>query len=174
MDDLFTNRSGDRCANNFVTRVLTEADKQIWHQVARTVCPLNLKPVGVPERKTYVHLPIAPRPILHKTPSALRINSDKKVRKGRVQIDRKIDLHDLTRDEAFPRLVEKIIHAHGRAARCVLVVTGKGANLEGVLRLSLNGWLGHESIRPFIASYAGAHIRHGGSGAFYVFLKRKS
>ena len=158
-------------------RPLTKIDKDIWHQVSRTVRPLGpmqLKESFKAQMETYIHLKPAPAPTFRPTQSALHINHDKKVRKGRVQIERKIDLHDMTRAQAFPYLCGQIERAHARGQRLVLVVTGKGANLEGVLRMSLNGWLNAPSLRPFIASYAPAHIRHGGGGASYVFLKSKS
>lgn len=156
-------------------RPLTQDDLNIWHRVARTVHPLSqsMHHAEALKRQSYIHLPPAPKPILHKSPTDLQTRSDKKVRKGKVAIETKIDLHDLTRDQAFPALVNKLTRAHHKGRRCVLVVTGKGANLEGVLRKSLPGWLMDARLRPFVASFAPAHIRHGGTGAFYVFLKRK-
>ena len=97
---------------------------------------------------------------------------DKQVRKGRVAYESKIDLHDFTRDEAFPVLVRRLARSYEKRRRCVLVVTGKGANLEGVLRLSLPGWLADPSIRPLVAGYAQAPYktwRHG--GVLCVFKK---
>lgn len=148
--------------------------------MARTVRPLLYvmsqsdleKELGLDFRKSHIHLPPAPKPILHKTPTDLQTRTDKKTRKGKIEIDKKIDLHDLTRDQAFPVLVKKLHRAYNSGARCVLVVTGKGTNLEGVLRMSLPTWLADAKVRPIIASFAPAHIRHGGTGAFYVFLKR--
>jgi len=159
-------------------RPLTPDDKQIWGQVVRTVKPLTPEQGGGADtalRGTalYTRLPPAPPPVLRHTENDVPVRSDKQVRKGRVSYEGKIDLHDFTRDEAFPVLVRRLTRSYEKRARCVLVVTGKGANLEGVLRLSLPSWLADASIRPFVAGYAQAHIRHGGMGAFYVFLKRK-
>lgn len=157
------------------SRPLTHDDAQIWQRVARTVRPLSLKPSKLPvDSFGGVHLPRVPSPVLHHVPAEVPTRMDKKTRKGKVQIDKKIDLHDLTRDEAFPVLVRQITRAHKSGARCVLVVTGKGANLEGVLRKSLPAWLMDDSIRARVASFSLAHIRHGGMGAFYVFLKRRT
>ncbi len=51
----------------------------------------------------------------------------------------------------------------------MLVVTGKG----GVLREALPLWLGQADLKPLVSGVAEAHIKHGGSGAFYVSLRRK-
>lgn len=160
------------------SRPLTPDDKQIWSRVARTVRPLAPVQGGDMDAllrgaAPYIHLPPAPPPVLHHSARDVPVRSDKQVRKGRVSYAGKIDLHDFTRDQAFPILVRRLTRCYEKNERCALVVTGKGANLEGVLRLSLPSWLADPSIRPFVAGYAQAHIRHGGSGAFYVFLKRK-
>ncbi len=158
-------------------RPLVKEDETIWQRVARTVRPLAPhssapSPKKAPQNtQSYVHLPPTPGPILHRSAGDIQIQKGNKIRKGKITIDSKIDLHDFTRDQAFPVLVRKITRAHASRARIVLVVTGKGPNLEGVLRQSLPSWLGHDQIRPLIAGYAQAHIRHGGAGAFYVFLK---
>ena len=156
-------------------RPLSEDDLLIWQKVARTVQPLELQGKQTPRPATppHMHLSPAPKMIRRMPQGELALNGDKFVRRGRVEINQKIDLHDLTRDQAFPALLRRLTRAHVSGARCVLVVTGKGPNLEGVLRKSLPGWLMDPHIRPIVASFSQAHIRHGGSGAFYVFLKRK-
>lgn len=154
------------------TRKLNEIDRQIWHKVSRTVRPLSAPNTGV-KTDTHMHIPIAPAPILHHSKEDIQTRADKKVRRGQVKIDRTIDLHDMTRDAAFASLKRRLTLAHECGHRTVLVITGKGANLQGVLRQSLHGWLNDPSVRHLIASIAPSHIRHGGTGAFYVFLKRK-
>lgn len=113
-------------------------------------------------------MPEAPRPL----PQSLDVNQDKTVRRGRVSIDSKVDLHDLTQAQARPALQRAIIRASNRNYKCLLVITGKGTRGEGILRRNFVGWIEDPTIRPLIATYAQAHIRHGGSGAWYVFLKR--
>lgn len=105
-----------------------------------------------------------------------QIAKDKKIRRGKISIDRKIDLHDLTQDQAYGALCRAVEAAFSRNQGCLLVVTGKGslsqrASGGGVLRRNLPLWLGSARLRPMIARYASAHVRHGGSGAYYIFLK---
>ncbi len=157
------------------TSELNAADRKIWQQVARTVRPLSASQLQAkPQTKfqTHIHLPPAPTPILHKRSGDIQIRKDKKVRRGQIRIERTIDLHDLTRDAAFVRLKRRLLLAHECGHRTVLVITGKGPNLQGVLRLSLPTWLNDPAIRMLISSTAPAHIRHGGTGAMYVFLKQ--
>jgi DNA-nicking Smr family endonuclease len=87
-------------------------------------------------------------------------------------IDSKIDLHDMTQNMARPALHRAIIRASNRNKMCLLVVTGKGLRGDGILRRSFPNWIADPAVRPLIASYAPAHLKHGGTGAWYVFLKR--
>jgi len=105
-------------------------------------------------------------------PKTLDINQDKRVRRGRVEVDAKIDLHDMTQIDAKPALQRAIIRAANRNKSCLLVITGKGLRGDGVLRRNFPLWIADPSVRPLIATYAPAHVKHGGGGAWYVFLKR--
>jgi len=136
--------------------------------------PHNRSVKPVPDRAAFAAMMRLPPDVPTQTkplPQSLDINQDKSVRRGRVQIDAKIDLHDMTQATAKPALSHAIIRASNRNYRCLLVITGKGARLDGVLRRNFPDWINAPDIRPLIATYAPAHIRHGGSGAWYVFLK---
>ena len=57
--------------------------------------------------------------------------------------------------------------------RVLLVITGKGrADRPSRIRSELNYWLEASRLRSRIAAMRQAHPRHGGSGAFYVILRR--
>ena len=69
-----------------------------------------------------------------------------------------------------------------RGLRFVLVITGKGARgpergffepRRGILREQLPGWLRASPLRGHIIGIYEAHQRHGGRGAFYIYLKRR-
>ena len=70
--------------------------------------------------------------------------------------------------------------AAGRDFRLVLVVTGKGLREEGGrpmggrIRAEFVGWLNRADNRARVRSVRPAHPHHGGSGAFYVLLRRRS
>ena len=57
----------------------------------------------------------------------------------------------------------------------MLVVTGKGGRdgAGGVLKQKLPDWLAAGSLRAIVSGYAQAHQKHGGGGAYYVFLKAR-
>jgi DNA-nicking Smr family endonuclease len=83
-----------------------------------------------------------------------------------------IDLHNMTQDVARATLTNFILRARGQGERAVLVITGKGALGDGVLRRRVPDWLGEPPLRDAVAGLSEAHRRHGGEGALYVALRR--
>jgi len=90
--------------------------------------------------------------------------------RGDVPVDRRLDLHGLTAARAESRLAQFIETAARDGCRCVLVITGKGA---GILRGHVPQWLKRQPLSPLILALAEARPNDGGSGALYVLLRRK-
>ncbi len=115
-------------------------------------------------------------------------NTQDRLRKGALEPDRRIDLHGLTEAAAHRALLSFLRGAHRGGARLVLVITGKGARAadpyapfdmelemraRGVLKSMVPRWFREPDFAALIADHRSAHIRHGGSGALYVYLKKK-
>lgn len=98
----------------------------------------------------------------------------KKLAKGRLAIEARLDLHGLFQAEAHDLLLDFIYRAHERGLRHVLVITGKGSSMgsEGALRRAVPLWFSKAEFRFLISSYEWAARHHGGEGALYVRLAR--
>jgi DNA-nicking Smr family endonuclease len=97
---------------------------------------------------------------------------ERQLRQGAVEIEARLDLHGMTQDRAYAAL-EKFLAAQVKAARRnLLVITGKGRAGRSVLRDNLMGWLETVSAASQILSVRTASLKHGGSGAFYVILRK--
>lgn len=102
--------------------------------------------------------------------------------RGKLAPEARIDLHGLTLAEAHPELIRFILNAQSEGMRLVLVITGKGRKAGadhgpipqrvGALRHQLPAWLRQAPLGPAVLQVAEAHIKHGGAGAFYVYLRR--
>jgi DNA-nicking Smr family endonuclease len=164
-----------------MSRKLDPSERLVWNRVARTVSPRRrphgkgaAKPAPTASREDFAAMmrlpplrPSKPKPLSETVPQT----AGKSVRKGKVEIDARLDLHGLTQAQARRALATALMRSVKRGERCLLVITGKGPQLEGVLRTQLPGWLAAPDIRPLVASFSQAHARHGGAGAWYVFLR---
>ena len=125
---------------------------------------------------------MAPRPLARaKSPAAAKPPAtqagdpklDRRAARGRIAIDATLDLHGYNQAAAHLALHQFLACAKAHHRRCVLVITGKGATStgSGILRRRFLEWIDERDIRESISRVASAHQRHGGAGAFYVFLK---
>ena len=97
-----------------------------------------------------------------------------KLRKGKLEIEGTLDLHGMTRDQAQGAVRRFIEASQSMGRRTVLVITGKGYTHggDGVLRGELPRWLNADPLRSKIVAFDFAQPRHGGQGAFYVYIKK--
>ena len=177
---------------------LTPAERQLWRRVAATVRPMHeALPPPPPETAdappAVAPSPAPPTPAVstaavarmrpppramppHPEDATLDGGWDRRMRGGRIEPDRVIDLHGHGVEEAHWLVEHCLRDAAADGARVVLIVTGKGSrgpeDRRGVIRASLADWLQLSRLRPLIAAMRPAHPRHGGAGAFYVVLRR--
>ncbi len=104
-----------------------------------------------------------------------------KLKRGKLQPEARIDLHGMTVDRAHGALSGFLFRAHGQGKRLVLVITGKGRRSDaggpipvrqGVLRHNVPHWLSIPPLSGLVMQVTNAHQRHGGGGAYYVYLRR--
>jgi DNA-nicking Smr family endonuclease len=174
---------------------LTDDDRILWGKVARSTRPLPGRmrlieefeaslaakqekpeekkpalrsaaaiPQSVPEkpRKTTTrHQPLE-RPV------------KRKLAKGRLELEARIDLHGMFQSEAHALLHGFILRAYERGLRHVLVITGKGSSMgsDGALKRAVPMWFSKPEFRHLISSYETSAQNHGGEGALYVRLAK--
>lgn len=168
------------------TRYLTADEKKLWRRVAsgvKTRRPLAAEPEEAeappPRVAPKVQARAAPpvkqalAPKQAAAPPANR-GAEKRVRRGKLEIGASFDLHGYTQDSGRAALIRFLQVSYARGDRTVIVITGAWRAGQGVLRQRLPDWLGTGELKPLVAGYAQAHRAHGGTGAFYVFLKRRA
>ena len=183
------------------------ADRAVWDQVRQTAKPLKPQAKTVTTNKTPPPLPPDPQskqpldrlrhfrigeaapghstPVPEKphAPDAPRMDhaTHRRMLRGKLQPEARIDLHGMTLAQAHPALNAFIQSAQAQGKRLVLVITGKGQDREdhdpipirrGVLRQQVPHWLHAPPLGPLVLEVRPAHRRHGGGGAFYVYLRR--
>ena len=169
-------------------------DFEVWRRLTRSVRPLPGRPARpAPPRQTPAGgpepaeppEPAAPAPAgraARQAPAAapgpgIDRRTARRIRRGALPIDARIDLHGFTREEAFRRLTRFIAESQMAGRRLVLVVTGKGRRTEdgmavGVIRREVPLWLSRPPNAARVLDTAPAQPRDGGDGALYVYLRK--
>lgn len=175
-----------------MTRRLTGDERQLWETLRRSVRPLRPAPEPVPDAPSAFDLapdrrliPGRAGPSAKAPPERSRAVPplavlDERVRRrlarGLVEVDARIDLHGMHQERAFAALMSFLHRNQARGARLVLVITGKGRAEEGgrgVLRHSVPAWLARPELRDLVVGFEETARRQGGAGALYVRLRRR-
>ncbi len=183
---------------------LSDGDKALWRQVTESIQPFResftFEPSVKAKLKSAAATPQNPKlskfrigeKIKEKTftssgttsPKGVTPNMDKKnfqrLVRGKLEIDGRLDLHGMTQEQAKITLRSKLMQAHERGKRLILVITGKGKQrtdefnrqIIGVLRQNVPVWLRQAPLSSIVLEVTSAQQRHGGEGAFYVYLRR--
>ena len=113
--------------------------------------------------------------------------SNKDFEKNNIKFDitKSLDLHGFTLDEANKKVESFLIDCFENKVSKAVIVTGKGLHSQndkdpyiskkfGILKNSVPDFIkNNSSLWTKIKSITEAEITDGGSGAFYVFLKKK-
>jgi DNA-nicking Smr family endonuclease len=156
-------------------RRTTEDERKLFEQdfrLARPIKPAKAKPVKK-------------KPVAFPASGGTGINgaTEERLKKGLLEPQARIDLHGMTQDAAHRTLFAFLATAHSRGHRLVLVITGKGnprkdesagwtMSPHGVLKQMVPRWLNEPGLAALIASTKPAHVRHGGDGALYIYLRK--
>ena len=181
-------------------RSLGPGEADLWRRVMEDVTPLPgrkpapsaappadrdapsapsapLIPAAPPAQAPRAAAPPPPLPVLEPGAGAgVDKRTAARLRKGRLPIEGRLDLHGLTQGQAHRELDHFLASAHEAGSRCVLVITGKGLKKDGsvgVLRSAVPGWLNRPPNRARVVAFTRAVPRDGGTGALYVLIKRK-
>ena len=193
------------------TKPLSAEDRELWSAVTRTVIaarpaiPKHDHPVATqshnpkPKRKqsfevsdfrigetattTQPGSQLAPSVSdrLAHAPVRMDHGTHRKMLRGKLKPESRIDLHGMTLAQAHPVLTRFILGAHADGLRLVLVITGKGKDRDdpgpipirrGVLKHQVPNWLHMPPLGRVVLDLREAHLRHGGTGAYYVYLSR--
>jgi DNA-nicking Smr family endonuclease len=174
-----------------------DADSELWERVARSTKPLGKgrvahanRPKKEPQRETAKGDKQAPRLVRKVAPKppptargeVLNRQTARALERGRLAVEARLDLHGMRQREAHAALRRFLKSAQGKGQRHVLVITGRGTELDarrsfyeaderGVLRQAVPHWLEQADLANLVLSYSEAPRRLGGEGALYVRLR---
>lgn len=116
-------------------------------------------------------------------PAQLDRRTEEKLRKGKMPIEGRLDLHGMNQTQAHESLVRFVASCYDQGLRCVLVITGKGKSKstsndwlspsKGILKENVPLWLEERPLKDIVLKFFKAQPKDGGSGALYIYIKRK-
>ncbi len=175
------------------------SDEALWKAVSSKIIPLNQKGkqfhisvtqkpslknaplVSEPVKRYHPQIiqrpqPATPAPFEHGKAAGLDRQTQKKMRRGKIEVEARLDLHGMIQTEAHHSLHDFLERAHRSGKRAVLVITGKGLSRSGevgILRQAVPRWLNEQPLRNLIKGFDYAAPSDGGEGALYILLRRK-
>lgn len=175
-------------------RSLSAEEAALWAKVTATIRPLSRDPLdsdapkSPPPATTTTVFPRGrvpsprPAPIEPKRAETLQQASldgswDRKLRTGRLEPDRVLDLHGHTLDWAWQAIDRTLERSIAAGERVLLLITGHERKGEpplerGRIRAAVHDWLAVSRHSSRIAAVRGAHRRHGGGGSLYIILRK--
>lgn len=170
-------------------------DRDLWRRAVADVLPLPRRGERAAPARAAAVVPAAepvapalPRPEPRPQPqrrasllgSGAAVDVDartvERLKRGRIAIDGRLDLHGLTQAEAHAALLGSVRSGVAQGRRCILVITGRGdwgGAERGVLRRMVPRWLNEPTVRPHVLAFTEAQPRDGGAGALYLLLRRR-
>ena len=112
-------------------------------------------------------------------------NKDLKILKNKKISSKLCDLHGYSLDEANKKINDLIRNSYESGISKLIIVTGKGLHSEneknpyiskdlGILKYSVPEYIeNNQELMSLINDIKEASIEDGGSGAFYIYLKKK-
>jgi DNA-nicking Smr family endonuclease len=166
-----------------VKRPLKPDEIKIWGMVSATIHPLPGRgtPTASQEAaKTETAARIAPpKPAVRpgkprEVLDGIEPNRRHRIAREREDIGARLDLHGLDQERARISLESFLARAWNDGWRAVLVITGKGVQGDGILKRRAPEWLAAPHLAHIVAGISDAARHHGGEGALYVALKRRT
>jgi len=171
-------------------RKLSPEEAALWAKVTATIRPLSREASDAPSPPAALQ----PRPPKGRVPTSRPVAAtispkvphhsatldggwDRRLRWGKIDPDRTLDLHGHSLDRAWEAIDRGLERSIAAGDRVLLLITGHERKGEpplerGRIRAAVHDWLAASRHASRIAAVRGAHRRHGGGGSLYIILRR--
>ena len=151
---------------------ISDKDKKIWKFYTSN---LNLiKRVDQNNKLFTKNISAIPKGLKTNTYFTLDNKTTRKLNSNKLLIDAIIDLHGKTEVQALEIIKNFIKNSYSNSHKNIIIITGKGTNSRGKLKLSTPLWLKSEELSKFVVGFETMPNNKGGDGALFVKLKDKN
>ena len=148
---------------------ISDKDKNIWNFYIS-----NLNSIKKGEKKKEfdpVNTPITYKILKPNANLSLDSKTKKQVKRKKLVFDSIIDLHGKTEAQAYKIVKNFIKNSYLNNSKNIIIITGKGANSQGKLKLKTPLWLRSKELSRYVVGFTNLPNNRGGEGALFVKLK---
>ena len=151
---------------------ISEKDKKIWNFYTSN---LNLIK-KTDKKKDYFSksYPLISKVLKPNICFSLDPQTKKSIKNKKFGIDAIVDLHGKTEVQAYEIVKNFIKSCYFEELKNIIIITGKGINSQGKLKLKTPSWLKNEELSKFVVGFETMPNNKGGEGALFVKLKNKN
>ena len=151
---------------------LSDKDKKIWNFYISNL--KSIKKVDKSKKITSSYISGVNKVLKPNVTFKLDSKIKKQIKSNRLNFDAIIDLHGKTETQAYELIKNFIIDCYFNNFKNIIIVTGKGPNNKGKLKLKTPLWLKTEILSKYLVGFETMPHNKGGEGALFVQLKNKN
>ena len=151
---------------------LSDKDKQIWNFYIS-----NLKSIKKIDKKIKVNtntISVVTKVLKPNVSFTLDNKIKKQMKSNKLTFDAMVDLHGKTEIQAYEIIKNFIKDSYLNNFKSIIIITGKGSNSKGKLKLKTPLWLKSDGISKYVVGFEIMPHNKGGEGALFVKLKNKN
>lgn len=148
---------------------ITEKDKKIWDFYIS-----NLNSIKKTKKKKDVisnKISSISRVLTRNINFSLNSKTKRQIYSKKLTFDAIIDLHGKTEIQAYETIKNFIKNSYLNNFKNIIIITGKGINSQGKLKIKTPLWLKSGDISKFVVGFKTMPHNKGGEGALFVKLK---
>jgi len=175
-----SNKNNDKFINSVKDVKPLKKSNRLKKKIVEKKIPktVNLKAIDTNHNQNEKKIQTKPKNL-----SFEKTNINKKIKKNIIKINKKIDLHGYSLNEAKNIFEQTINECFTSQKRCILFITGKGVHKKnddsyekklfyGKIRTEFFDWVREKKFTNKILSFEQANPEHGGDGAFLIYLRK--
>ena len=151
---------------------LSKEDQRVWNFYVTnftSINKINFNIENIEKEKNHIYRDL-------KTNLNFNINKNiiRELKNNSLPIHATLDLHGSTVFEAKTKLNNFIKGCYKKNFKNIVIITGKGKNNRGSLKVNTPKWLMEEILSKFIVGFHTMPDSKGGQGALFIRLKNKN
>ena len=151
---------------------LSDKDKKLWNFYIS-----NLKSVKKSDKNIEVNsstISVVNKVLKPSVTFKLHSKIKKQMKSNKLTFDAMVDLHGKTEIQAYEIIKNFIKDSYLNNFKNIIIITGKGSNGKGILKLKTPLWLKSEGLSKYVVGFETMPHSKGGEGALFVKLKNKN